>query len=458
MVASRSRPSPDLLTHAARWFAQRVPVDSRVCVALSGGRDSVALLHLAWQLAGRHPFSLSALHVHHGLSPNADRWASYCAQLCEALQVPLTVRHVSVARDGKAGLEAAARDARYAAFADADAEIILLAHHRNDQAETILFNLLRGTGVTGARGMRSERVLRRPGRPALRLLRPLLEMPVLAIAEWVERLGLTHIDDESNADCRYSRNFLRHQVLPLMESRFPGASGQLASAGARFAEASELLDELAQMDALSASDNGAIRQVAFASLTPARARNLLRYLIVSAGGRIPSEERLTEATRQLQEADSGALPAIAFGDLVVRAWRDHVYLMPSALAPVVAPQVWCGQSEVAWGDGLIRVTRTTGDGLSLTGLNLASVEFGLRQGGERMRLSATRPAKPLKDWFQEQNVPPWLRDSAPVLRVNGEVAWVGALGVDHCFQAKPGEEGWSLAWHPSAGLPGSDQP
>jgi len=196
----------------------------RLAVGLSGGVDSVVLLHLLRELAPRHGFRLSAVHVHHGLSPNADDWARFCRKLCRGWVVPLTVRRVSVQKKGR-GLEAAAREARRAAFAAVAADAIVLAHHLDDQAETVLLNLLRGAGPRGAAAMQAA------GRLGdKRLLRPLLQVRRREILAYARAHHLEWIEDESNRDAALARNFLRLRVGPLLEERFPRWRESLARA------------------------------------------------------------------------------------------------------------------------------------------------------------------------------------------------------------------------------------
>src|SRR5947208_238629 len=212
MASSRKRPSGELVAEVGRFLGSIDLRGKRLAVGLSGGVDSVVLLHVLKQHPG---LNLSAIHVHHGLSPNAGAWARFCRALCTRWGVPLAVRRVKVAKRG-AGLEAAAREARYRAFKNVPCDAVALAHNRDDQAETVLMNLLRGAGVRGASGM--------PPRGRLdgkMLLRPLLEVPRAAILAYAREQGLEWVEDESNADEALTRNFVRRRLGPLLESRIP---------------------------------------------------------------------------------------------------------------------------------------------------------------------------------------------------------------------------------------------
>ncbi len=303
-------------------LARHVMPGQRVVVALSGGVDSVVLLHVLADLRtdncwGRHSYRLSALHVNHGLSPNAGRWAGFCEALCASLDVPCECRCVDVERESHDGLEGAARRARHAAFAQTvGVDWILLAHHRDDQAETLLFNLLRGSGLSGAGAMRE-----RNGR----LLRPLLRINRSLIESYARKRQLEWVEDESNADTRHSRNFLRGCVIPEIARRFPAAGKNLAAAAARFAEAEELLDDLACIE-LGETASFPVPVATMEQLREANARNALRYLLKKQGVRIPSELRLREALRQMLAAGADRHPEVKFGSHVIYRRRGLIHL------------------------------------------------------------------------------------------------------------------------------------
>lgn len=296
MAASRNIPPADLLAPLRDFVATRIAPDVPVSIGLSGGCDSVVLLHLLSRLGlGAR---LRAVHVHHGLSVHADAWADFCAGYARRLDIELSIRHVRVARDDGRGLEAAARAARYAAFVDCvGSGCLLLAQHRGDQAETLLLNLLRGSGINGAAAMRSER---RHG--AMTLLRPLLGVPRAAIEGYARAQSLDWIDDDSNADTDLSRNFLRHEVLTVIHQRFPEAETNLARAAGHFAEAVDLLDELAAADWLAVADGEAACLPGLRALSSARLKNLLRWRLRMLGWQVPVAARLEEFVRQLLTA------------------------------------------------------------------------------------------------------------------------------------------------------------
>lgn len=305
MIADR----PKLV--AADCLGRNVRNGERVTVALSGGLDSVALLHVARRLLEH----VTAVHVDHGLSPNSSKWAEFCRHLCAEWNVPLVVRKVVVPLGTAAGIEASARKVRHDVFAALDADWVLLGHHRGDRAETTLFNLLRGAGLRGMAAM--------PERNG-RLLRPFLGVGREEIHAYVDKHRLRWVEDESNADTRYSRNFLRHSVLPLLKRRFPAAEIRLTAAARRLQEAADLLDDLARMDLGGHAAVFPLAVSVLADLPEPRARNVLRYVLCSSGLGIPSEGRLVEAVRQIVTASSDRHPVVQLGRVRLVKRRDVV--------------------------------------------------------------------------------------------------------------------------------------
>lgn len=310
-TAKSTEPAGAVATCLGRWLG---PVDP-VVAALSGGMDSVVLLHLLRRQLP--PGRLAAIHVNHGLSAHAPQWERFCRQLCRDWEVPLTVRRVRVDRQSGAGLEASARNARYEAFAKLPRAWICLAHHQDDQAETLVFNLLRGTGLAGAAAMAERRD---------RFLRPLLSLPRQRLLAYAQAHDLEWVEDESNEDIRFQRNFLRREILPRLAGRFSQGSPNLAAAAARFGEARDLLNQLAVIDAGASPLTFPFPVTRFRTLPEARARNLLRALLAAAGAGIPSEDRLVEAVRQFQSAAADRHPAIGFGGRVLRRRKGMLVL------------------------------------------------------------------------------------------------------------------------------------
>jgi tRNA(Ile)-lysidine synthase len=315
MGSSRNRPIDDLAAVLAAVLDRTPSTDRHIVVALSGGVDSVVLLHALLDAAPARGLSVGALHVHHGLSKNADAWELHCRRLCVDWKVPLAVERVQVERGSRDGLEAAARRARHRVFASTAGDWIALAHHRDDQAETLLFNLLRGTGLRGAAAM---------GETSGRLLRPFLDVGRSSIEAYARQYRLPWVEDESNADTRFSRNHLRHAVLVDLEARFPGSTANLAAATRRFGEAEELLDALALIDLGSRAAGFPLDVAVLTSVSEQRARNVLRYLLKQRHIGIPAEGRLCELIRQFTTARPDRHPAALFGEWRLRRRRGKI--------------------------------------------------------------------------------------------------------------------------------------
>jgi tRNA(Ile)-lysidine synthase len=374
----------------------------RAIVALSGGVDSVVLLHAVHALQAKYRLSLRAVHVDHGLSPNAARWAQFCRRYCRALGIPISVRRVKFSRKGK-GLEAAAREARYAVLGSMPADVIVLAHHLDDQAETVLLNLLRGAEGRGASAMPEVGVL-----GDKTLLRPLLAISRSTIVEYAEGHGLQWIEDESNAEEAFTRNFLRRRVGPLLSERFPRWRENLARAARHFA-ASEL-----------------------------DANRLLREFLREKGLRAPSEAKLRELLRQL--VAGGPRTEVRHDGAVVRLYRGKVHVKPDSPPQALSALPWGGERRVelprGMGKVLFRSAPKRGHGLDPGLVRGGAWRFERRRGGERLQPDPRRPRRTLKNLFQEAGVPPWERDAMPLLFCGDDLVWAPGLGIDCRYVAR----------------------
>jgi tRNA(Ile)-lysidine synthase len=437
-------PSTDLSARvAASW--QRLPAPAgRIRVGLSGGLDSTVLLHLLAGLREQFHFDLTATHVSHGLVPGSAAWGDVCRGLCERLDVPFAVRDVTVDRAHPGGLEAAARDARRAVLLEGGADWLALAHHRDDQAETVLFRALRGAGVRGAAGMRA--IVPGGGKPGL--WRPLLEVPRSALMAHATAHDLGWIDDPSNADSHFSRNFLRNEVLPAVSARFPGAAAGLARLGRLAAEASDLLDALADADlaALVTPGSTRYRRSSALGLSSPRLRNLLRRALAAAGEAMPDEDALCEVERQFRADAAPAGLRLPVGASALCIYRDEWWLEAIACSPAPDAVGWSGEPTVDWAGGEVCFQPATGQGLSAALQAGQPCALRRRTGGERMRLNPAGPSRSLKNLLQEAGVPGWLRDGLPLFWVGERLAWIAGVGVAAEFVCPPGEKGWLPVW------------
>jgi len=427
--------------------AQLAPVQ-HLCVALSGGVDSVVLLHLLVELRPQLQFSLSAIHVNHQLSPHADAWASFCQRLCIEHGVPLKVRRVHVPRRSKLGLEGAARAARYQVFAEQDCEMLLLAHHLDDQAETLLQNLLRGSGVSGAAAMPA---LKHPptGQIAPSILRPLLQIPRTTLLAYARKHRLSWVEDESNDNTEFARNFLRHNILPRIAQRYPAYRETLARAAANFAEADMLLSELASLDLTQAVRNEKLQIKALAQLSPARAMNALRTYLAQQGVPSLDRERVAEWLRQLLSARGDSQLRLDAGHLCLRRYRGEAWVeCQQTLVSKDWSMDWQGEHHLLLPalNARLDFMPAQGSGISQQKLSQGRVMLRLRQGGEKLRISAKRPRRLLKHLLQEAGIPAWQRAMLPLLYCDAQLVAVPGVGIACEFQALPGEAGLQLRW------------
>lgn len=414
---------------------------AKLCIALSGGLDSCVLLSALLAAQKQLAFALHAIHVHHGLSPNADAWAEFCVARCQALKVPCQVVHVNVDKKAGLGIEAAARKARYEALLQSDADFIVLAHHQDDQAETYLLQLLRGAGVKGLSAMSAIDSKRR-------LLRPLLSIPRLEIEDYARHANLKWVEDESNQDTHYDRNFIRHALTPLLSQRFPSVQAVLARSASHMAEASSLLDDLATLDAQTCVHDTKVNLLELAKLSEVRAKNLMRWWLAGFGFSLPSKERLDEILQQLlhAKADATIKLVIDAGKVNLRRYQGYAFIEADAKALPIA-MIWQGESALELPDGSrLLFERKPGEGLAIERLGVHQLRIAHRHGGERFKPDLHRPTRTLKHLLQESNMPPWLRDRLPLIYFDDALAVVPTIGVSCLMQAEEHELGLVITW------------
>ncbi|WP_233802013.1 tRNA lysidine(34) synthetase TilS [Paraburkholderia sp. HP33-1] len=453
--------------------------DVRIALAFSGGVDSSVLLDAAVRVAGAS--RCIALHVHHGLSPHADAWLAHCEAFARERGVEFDARRVDVSRAPGVSIEAAARDARYRAL-DAMCEThgihtLWLAQHADDQAETVLLQLLRGAGLPGLAAMAPGSL--RAGASTTRV-RPLLHLLRAQLEHYASVRKLRWIDDESNADMRYARNALRHQVMPALAVHFPGFRDALARTAAHAASAQRLLDTLARADMESASrDEGrALAHDALLALDDDRALNLLRYWMRALGFVAASSARVADALRQLREVGAGQdghRLRIDHAGHALRSYRGLVYWEAgesgepadetALVEREISELVWRGQEvwylpqwrgtfvfamvDATTAFDVAEASREASDTIPVSVLQRASLSARARGGGERMRVGTSNaPSRTLKNLFQERGIPAWKRD-VPLLYIGDKLLFVPLIGVNRAAArdtSQHGEARVKIAW------------
>ena len=427
---------------------ERLPLPQRYWIAFSGGLDSTVLLNLLGPRRESLRAPLSAIHIDHGLQSVSAAWAAHCAQECERLKIPLqTLRVDAVAPRGESP-EAAARQARYTAVAEAigpDA-MLLTAHHQDDQAETLLLALLRGAGVEGLAAMPLVRAWNRGWHA-----RPLLGIGRADIRRWAIGRGLRWIEDPSNVSLTPDRNYLRHQVMPALSARWPAAAASLAQSAAHCATAAVLLTEEAELmlESVQAGHSQRLRVDRLRELTEAQACNVVRLWLRRQQLPPLPRRRLVEALHQINHARSDADLRIAWNGMELRRFREELWLLqgPPGVAPQ-APLDWDGEER--WlGPGLGRVRRRLGPGgIDLQSWTEGNVQIAYRHTGMRCRPAGRAGRRSFKKLAQECDIPPWLRAITPIVLIGDRPAAIANCCVCEPFAAPVGEDGWIVSWQP----------
>ncbi len=429
-----------LPAHVQQSLAGMVLQGQTVLMALSGGLDSRVLLDILVRLQNILGYQLHAIYVHHGLSPNADAWAEFCKTTCLTSNVPLKVAYVQVDKTAGLGVEAAARQARYAALSAESADFIALAHHQNDQAETFLLQLFRGAGVKGLSAMLAVDAPRR-------LIRPLLNVPRSSLAQYAAENNLQWIEDESNEDKRFDRNFCRKALIPVIQQRFPHVADTLTRTAMHMAEAATLLDELAEQDASLCVESAQLNITELGKLSLARAKNMVRWWLISHHYLPPSSARLHEMLEQLLSAKPDAnLKVTIGGGACLRRYRHLAYIEKDTPQTKIE-MVWQGETTLSLPDGSrLLFERKIGEGLAERRLGIHTLRITQRSGGERFKPDSARPTRTLKHLLQEANVPPWQRDRIPLIYSDDTLAVVPFIGVASHLQTTVSELGLVISW------------
>ncbi len=431
---------------------------SPIAIAYSGGLDSSALLHLAHAYGRARGVAVHAFHIHHGISPNADAWLAHCEQASAALGIAFHATRVVLGKT-KSGVEAAARKLRYAALGalceQHGIDLLLTAHHLDDQAETVLLQLLRGSGTAGLSGMDgANSAPELLGNATLVMARPLLPVSREALEGYVAEHALGYVDDESNTHPRYARNALRHQVMPALAQAFPGYQERFARSAAHAQSAQRLLTELAEQDLAACLIDDCVDVAQLRAMSLDRAYNMLRHWFALRGLRMPSTAWLAEMVAQLVEARPDAQLLVTHPDCLIRRHRDRLFITPK-LADLAGQRDpddegilvkegerfrWDGEARLAFPSyGGVLHFEQAGQGMDADWLRAQPLMIDFRKGGERLKPAANRPTRPLKYHYQASDVPAWERERLPIVSTGKQLLFAAGIGMDcHHFGSGDG--------------------
>ena len=413
-------------------------IPARYVIAYSGGLDSTVLAHALSELrrTGKITTEIHAIHIDHGLHDKSMEWSRHCASQAAAMEIGFQSMAVKVAKKSGKGLEGAARDARYSALQSRmrDGDWLLSAHHSDDQAETLLLNLIRGSGPAGIAAIGE---IRRFGSGWL--ARPMIGCQRSAIERYAIDAKLDWIEDPSNTDRSFDRNFLRHEVLPTMKQRWPDVVKRLRRSAAHAGEASQLLNDLAASDVENLGtrpDRLPVDQLI--GLSPARQRNLIRYALNVSGLPAPTTVQLQKVVDEVILAREDAQPIVTWSGAKVRRYRNSLYLLPDHLVSGLKSAPVCGGQVDLGGDlGILRLVHGARLGVS-EDLVESGLRIEARVGGEEFRPVGQAHTRKLKKLLQEEGVVPWMRDRLPLVYAGSQLVAVGDLWLAADAVSQPG--------------------
>ena len=411
---------------SSRKSQQSLKPVKRIAVALSGGLDSVVLLDTVCKAQAKNQDSqIFAFHIHHGLQKQADDWLIFCEKLAKKYQIHFDFRLLHLISKEQGNIEARARAGRYEALTDLCTEYgiedLLLAHHQNDQAETVLLQLLRGAGVAGASGMPDSRIIHTK-ESEITLWRPLLNQSRKELEAYAKEHKLKWIEDPSNQDAKYRRNAIRKTIIPALEKIQPEAIANLARSATLLGEAQTLLDRLARQDGktILLKDGVQLKQLLeLAKKDLSAANNVLRYWLKTNGLMMPSQERLAAWWSDLNTVKAGAQLEWVHDEKRIRLWRGILQIENVNTGSWVFKAIPNSSKTPGLPSQLVKEAQKNG-----------LITQNDRSGSEKIQIKANTPRKSLKNLFQEGDIPPWQRN-APLLYINGDLIAVAGVGVSY---------------------------
>ncbi len=434
-----------------------VSAERKIAVAYSGGLDSSVLLHLAKDFCASRHITLYAFHINHGISPNADAWLKHCAATAKQEDVHFYSQRVNLIDVAEHGIEQSARIARYAALSTLCTQhhipLLITAHHQDDQAESVLLQLLRGSGLPGLSGMAELQLQHGLLEGDIALGRPLLQLTREQLEGLATALEITHIDDESNIDTRYKRNAVRAWITPVLEKHFPGFATQFTRSAKHIQSAQRLLDELAQSDLEQCAEGSIIFLDKLQSLSVDRVDNLLRYWIRDLLQYAPSSAQLEQLREQMLQSSREAHPLLEIAGLYFQRREQQLYATKEhskQLPPTeIISFVWQGESEIdipAW-YGKMQFKVSEQGGFDADALRKGPLSLRPRSGSEKLKPDSARPTRTLKNLFQEAEISAQDRIWLPLLYLGEDLIFVPRLGSDktRCITDR---EGILVSWEP----------
>ena len=442
-----SESSPDELTQNLSAFLETLPSRKRFLIAYSGGLDSHVLLHLMVCLSEASGYDIRAIHIDHNIQRESRAWSGHCQDTCRALGIELEVVDVDAGRPGKESPESWARQKRYAAIENTleEGEVLLTAHHRDDQFETLLLRLFRGSGVLGLASMRAVR----PFGKGLHA-RPLLQHSRTELSGYAERNNLDWIEDPSNADTRLDRNFVRHEVVPVIKNRWPSVDLPVTRTIQVFSETQELLDDVARQDlqVCSTQKPDVLAVDLLERLSLPRQKNLVRYWCRILGLPVPDSRQLSQIIAEALPARHDSNAQVRWSGAELHRYGNHVQLIaPPGDFDRSAIRVWDFNTPCHLDFGELTAVEGNGNGLKKELCDGARVEVRYRRGGEKIRLPGRACRHKLKKLFQETGTPPWLRERVPLIYVDDRLAMAAGFWTDADFIAAAGEASWIINWN-----------
>ena len=428
---------------------RNLPASNTYWLGLSGGLDSSVLLYLLHHARDQHQAKIHALHVNHGLQPQADEWQSFVEQQCENLAIGLTVHRLEAKPESGESLENWAREQRMGFFHQVvpKEDCLLLAHHQSDQAETMLLQLFRGSGVAGLAAMPAYRK-----QHSLKIARPLLNFSREQIRQYAEQENILWVEDHSNQDERFDRNYLRQTIIPTLKKRWPGIEKTLARASKHQAEALHALtDNTAEQykDCLF-RESEALSLTRLAQLEMYDQCHVLRYWLRSQGYRALSDKQLTELLSSVINARTDSQPCLENHDYDIRRYQDALFVMPKmSEINSTYQQTWRGEPCMEFEHGTLHATVVQGRGILRSDIDKQKIIIRYRKAGDKIKTKVNSHHKDLKSVFQEYGVLPWMRAQVPLISMSGSLICVPGLCTAESVAAKDNQPGIEFSWQPN---------